>query len=219
MDHHLTKILAKKLLSYFLEGNIMKKRVALLILIILILGLGCKHEQKESPLITDWCNDETYANVDFVSYSSGSFCLYYLPGTSAERDREDILDKRNSVLNRITGTLEIQEDRIIDIYMVPNRLSGQAHNTRGGSASPEQGSIQVLYLDHPQTYERIHYGHEVTHVAAYNIDLNHRYHLELLEEGLAEFFDGSGRNYHQVFVQYCFAYKLDTDQFFYRKMI
>ena len=81
MEHHLTQNMAKKLLLKFLE-NTMKKSLALLILIIFALGFGCKHEQNEqeqkeneSPLTTDWCNDDTYANVDFVSYSSGSFCL------------------------------------------------------------------------------------------------------------------------------------------------
>ncbi|MGD2092824.1 MAG: hypothetical protein PVH61_42060 [Candidatus Aminicenantes bacterium] len=191
----------------------MKKRIVLLFFIILALGFGCKHEQekKESPITTDWCNDDTKANVDFLGYSSGSFNLYYLPGTAAERDREEILDKRNSALVYIIERLEIQEDRIIDIYMVPNRLCALAHHLRTGAAFPWKADIHVLYMDHPQTFERIHYGHEVTHVAAYNIDLDHLYHFRILEEGLAEFLDRSGRNYHQVFVQECFAHKLDLE--------
>jgi hypothetical protein len=189
----------------------MKKRVVLIILFILALGFGCKHEQekKESPLTTDWCNDDTKANVDFLSYSSGSFNLHYLPGTAAERDREEILDKRNSALVNILETLQVQEDRIIDIYMVPNRRCAMAHNIRTGAAFPWKADIHVLYLDQPQTYERIHYGHEVTHIAAFHIDPDHLYHFRILEEGLAEFLDRSGRNYHQSFVQECFAYKLD----------
>jgi hypothetical protein len=205
--------LAKKLLSYFLKEDTMKKRIVLLLLIILVFGFGCQHEKeiKESPITTDWCDDDTKANVDFLVYSSGSFNLYYLPGTAAERDREDILDKRNSALAYISETLEIQEDRTIDIYMVPNRRCAIAHHIRTGAALPWKAEIQVLYMDHPQTFERIHYGHEVTHVAAYNIDYDHLYHFRIIEEGLAEFFDRSGRNYHQVFVQECFAYKLDLE--------
>jgi hypothetical protein len=213
LGHHLTKKLAKRLLSYFLKDNTMKKRIVLLLLIILFFWFGCQHEQekKESPLTTDWCNDDTKANVDFLSYSSGSFNLHYLPGTAAEREQEEILDKRNSALVHILETLEIQEDRIIDIYMVPNRLCAKAHHIKTGAAFPWKAYIQVLYMDQPQTFERIHYGHEVTHIAAYNIDPDHLYHFRILEEGLAVFLDGSGRNNHQVFVQECFAFKLDLE--------
>lgn len=205
--------MANKLHGYFFRDYYMKINLALLILIIIVSGFGCQHQQEqlESPLTTDWCNDDTRANENFLSYSSGSFNLFYLPGTAAERDREDILDKRNSALARILETLEIQEDRIIDIYMVPNRLCAMAHGIDTGVAYPWKAEIHVLYMDQPQTYERIHYGHEVTHVAAYQIDLDHLYHFRMLEEGLAEFLDGSGRNYHQAFVQECFAYMLDLE--------
>ncbi len=188
----------------------MKKEVVLLIFVIFIFGVGCHQEHKEtqSPFITDWCDDDPKSNVDFVSYSSGSFTLYYLPGTAAERDREDILNKRNSALATIENMLEIKEDRVIDIYMAPNRLAAKLHNIGTGVAHPEQGRIEVLYLDDPQSYEQSRYGHEVTHVVVYHIDPV-RDHLPFIEEGLAEFFDHSGRDYHLGFVQRSQAYKLD----------
>ncbi|NIM15478.1 MAG: hypothetical protein GTO45_26170 [Candidatus Aminicenantes bacterium] len=194
----------------------MKKEVVLLIFVIFILSVGCYHDKSKnpdketkSPFITDWCDDDPKSNVDFISYSSGSFTLHYLPGTAAERDREDILNKRNSVLATIENMLDIKEDRIIDIYMTPNRRAAKLHNVGAGAASPVQGRIEVLYLDDPQSYEQTRYGHEVTHVVAYNIDPYNRFHLNFIEEGLAEFFDHSGRDYHQVFVQVCKAFKLD----------
>jgi hypothetical protein len=191
----------------------MKKNIVLVILIISILSFGCQHEPelRESPLATDWCNDDLMSSDDFLSYSAGSFILFYLPNTGAERDREEILEKRNSALIHILETLEIQEDRIIKIFMVPNRLCGLAHGIDTGIAYPWRAEIHVLYLDQPQTYEQIHYGHEVTHIAAYYLDIDHLYHFRILEEGLAEFFDASGRDYHQVFVQECFAYNLDLE--------
>lgn len=95
--------------------------------------------------------------------------------------------------------------------MSPSRLAAKAHNVRSGSADPWQGWIQVLYLDESHTYERSRYGHELTHVLAYNLDPNHLYHLKLIDEGLAQFFDQSGCNYHQDFVQECRAYKSDLE--------
>lgn len=189
----------------------MKKLTVLLIFIVLILTVGCRrNRESESILITDWCDESSMRDAEFISYSSGSFNLYYLAGTAAEQDREEILNKRNSALSIITEALDIEESRIIDIYMSPNRLAAEAHNVGSGRASPVQGRIQVLYLDDPQTYERSRFGHELTHVAAYNLDPDHPYHLMLIDEGLAEFFDQSGRNYHQAFVQECMAYGLDV---------
>lgn len=39
----------------------------------------------------DLCDEDPMGNVDFISFYSGLLNLYYLPGTAAERDREDIL--------------------------------------------------------------------------------------------------------------------------------
>lgn len=178
----------------------------LIISFLVLISVSC-YEEAEEILITDLCDDDPMINIDFVSQYSGSFNLYYLPGTPAERDREVILSKRNYALEVISTALKIKETRIIDIYMSPNRLAAEAHNVKSGVAFPWKGRIEVLYLDDPQTYERSRFGHEVTHVLAYNLDPHHLYHLKLIDEGLAEIFDQSGRNYHQAFVQECMAYK------------
>ena len=189
----------------------MKKLIVFLIFDILILTfVSCIQEEKTKEILkTDWCDEDPMGNVDFISYYSGPFNLYYLPGTAAGRDRVEILNKRNSALEIITTALDVEESRIIDIYMTPSRRAAVAHNVESGVSFRAEGRIEVLYLDAPDSYEKNQYGHEVTHVVAFHLDPNHYFHLKLIDEGIAEFFDQSGRNFHQGFVQECRAYERD----------
>jgi hypothetical protein len=72
-----------------------------------------------------------------------------------------------------------------------------------------EARIEVLYLDEPNTYERVHYGHELTHAVIHQIEPGHR-HLKLLEEGIAEALDQSERDLHVVYAQSIRAKKLSV---------
>lgn len=162
----------------------------------------------EEALVTDWCDEDALSEVDFAPHISGSFRVFYLPGTAAERDLADIVSVREEALTRISTALEITETRSIEIDIAPNRLAAVEHNIGAGLALPDWATLQILYLDDPESYERKHYGHELMHVMAYHLDEPNQRHWRILEEGLAEFFDQSGRDLHQVYFQECQGYGL-----------
>lgn len=152
------------------------------------------------PLVTMRCADPM-RGASFVVHERGRFRLRVLPDTAAEDDLDDIAAKREHAFARITAALAIVEPRTIDLVLSPSRAAADAHGVGAGRALPERAEIAVLYLDGADSYEKRRYGHELMHVLSHQIDPAHRYHVKILDEGIAEVMDHSGRDSHLAAAQ------------------
>ncbi|HVH43562.1 MAG TPA: hypothetical protein VM925_14505, partial [Labilithrix sp.] len=150
-------------------------------------------------VVTDVCDEDPMEHVDFAVREIAPFRIRYLPGTAAERDLVGIAETRRKALQNITRALHVDEPRTLELSFAPNPLAAMAHKIKGGGASPWGGRVMALYLEHPNTYERQRFGHELTHVVGFHLDPDHREHLPIVVEGLAELLDQSGREPHRTF--------------------
>jgi hypothetical protein len=149
----------------------------------------------DSPeLATQWCADDAMAAAQLTAVERDGVRLEYLPGTAAERDAAAILDHEIAARARIASALGVHDERTLVVRLAPSRAAAASHHIQGGKAFPEQARIEALYLDGEDTYEHVHYGHELTHVLAWRMDPSRAQHLRIIEEGLAEVFDQSGRD-------------------------
>lgn len=152
-----------------------------------------------TALVTMRCADVApMADATFVETDEGDVRVHAIPGTAADRDRKEIAAKRKAAIAAISASLGVNEDHIIDLWLSPSRAAATAHGLAGGQT--RRSRVEVLYLDAPDSYERVQYGHEMTHVVAQHLDFD-RQHLPLVNEGVAEMFDQSGRDLHRAFAQ------------------
>jgi hypothetical protein len=145
-------------------------------------------------LSTDWCDDDAMTSVPFRSFERDRVRIDVLPGTAAERDAASILARHVAARDRIARALGVRDERTLVVRLAPSRAAAKSHHMEAGMAFPAQARIEALYLDAEDSYEHLQYGHEVTHVLAWLLDPTPRAHLKLVEEGLAEVFDQSGRD-------------------------
>lgn len=155
--------------------------------------------EADEPLVTDTCDDDSYADVEWDSFESDHFVLYTLPGTAANIEVESIAAVREAAYDDIRASLGLDEEPIIEVYLSPNRTAAGAHGVSTGRAYPWASRYEVIYTGHRDGYESVRYGHELTHVLAYRLDPSHWMHLGVLSEGLAELLDQSGRNLHAAY--------------------
>jgi hypothetical protein len=149
-----------------------------------------------APLVTMRCSDATA--MPEAKFDEGDFRVHAIPGTDADRDRKEIAGRRKKAIAEISARLDVTEDRIVELWLSPNRAAAAAHGLSAGQT--RRARVEVLYLGAPESYERLRYGHEMTHVVTQNLDHDRR-HLPLVDEGVAEVFDQSGRDLHRAFAQ------------------
>lgn len=148
---------------------------------------------------TDGCDDSDYAGQDWLATTSEHFVAYTLPGTAAEADVEEVLELREQAYAAIVAALGIEYEPRIELYLSPNRLAAAAHGVGSGAAYPGADRIEVVYTGASDSYEAVRYGHELTHVLAHYLDPGPKRRLPILDEGLAEYMDQSGRNLHVAY--------------------
>jgi hypothetical protein len=132
----------------------------------------------------------------FVSSESAHLIVHYVKGTAAQRDLARIIADREKAYQQITGLLKVAPEKKIAVFLYPTRESSQSgHGT--GHALNDGAGVSVNYFDFSPSFERSHYGHELTHAIAFHLAGRHQ-DLPILSEGLAEFLDQSGRDMHDV---------------------
>ncbi|MHB0997339.1 MAG: hypothetical protein ACYC2I_13295, partial [Elusimicrobiales bacterium] len=129
----------------------------------------------------------------FVSSETPHFVLSYVRGGAADRDLALIAAAREHAYEAITAFLSVPAGDKIRITFYPDKESALS----GGGAGVTTGdAISVVYFGFSPGYEKVSYGHELTHALSYRL-LGGRHSVPLLAEGLAEYLDQSGRNLHE----------------------
>ncbi len=70
-----------------------------------------------------------------------------------------------------------------------------------GRALPGRDRYDVIYTGAPRAFEAVQYGHELTHVLTYYLVPEGAQMLAFLSEGVAEYLDQSGRDYHESYAE------------------
>lgn len=129
----------------------------------------------------------------FVSSESPHFVLSYVRGGAAERDLALIAAARERAYDVIIAFLGVPPGDRIKIALYPDRESALS----GAGAGVTTGdTISVVYFGFSPCYEKVGYGHELTHALSYRL-LGGRHSVPLLAEGIAEYLDQSGRDLHE----------------------
>lgn len=157
------------------------------------------------PPVTDACDDNTYTGVDWETHSSTHFRLHYFPGTPAETDREIIVAAREAAYQAIRARLQVSAEPTIDVYLSPSRVAARAHGVGVGRSYPGQDRIEVVYTGATDGYETVRVGHEITHVLGYYLAVGQPTRVKILDEGLAEQLDQSGRDLHRAYAEQLIA--------------
>ena len=129
----------------------------------------------------------------FISSESQHFIFSYVRGGAAERDLPLIAAARERAYKVITSFLGDPGGDKIKVTLYPDRESALS----GGGAGFTKGeAVSVVYFGFSPCYEKVSYGHELTHALSWRL-LGGRHSVPLLAEGLAEYLDQSGRNPHE----------------------
>lgn len=81
-------------------------------------------------------------------------------------------------------------DEKVDIYIFNDHKHGEKFGFQLGFANPE---TKEIYTRYDQTK-----GHEIAHVISHYINDRKRISSSLINEGLATYYDASGRDYHEI---------------------
>jgi len=158
---------------------------------------ACVDETAQLEL--DPCDESDFADATWQTHQSEHFTFHYFSGTAAAADIEAIANKRETAYNTIREKLGIYTAPAIEVYLSPNRVAATEHGRAMGRAYPSAGRYEVVYTGAADSFEMTHYGHELTHVLAHELDPQHPVRLGILSEGLAELLDHSGRDLHAAY--------------------
>lgn len=163
-------------------------------------------ERRSSPPVSlalelDACDDPSYEGASWESSETTHFTFHYFAGTTAERDIGEIGRVRERSYAELGRALGLAELPHIDLYLSPSRHAASVHGRAFGTAYPGADRYEVVYTGDPDGYESTHYGHELTHLLAHYVVREGERQLPLLSEGIAEYFDRSGRDLHAAYAR------------------
>jgi hypothetical protein len=133
---------------------------------------------------------EDLKDRSFLVKETEHLILYYLAGTEAEKDIDDIAQKREQALEIICSFLNIEVSGRISIYIFPTDKDSYCptwKKTFAGRAIPEARMIGIAYTADEEAYEKVNIGHELTHVLEYELLPPHKRVPPFMREGLADF--------------------------------
>jgi hypothetical protein len=115
-------------------------------------------------LVTAPVAEPVPADFAWGNWETEHFCLYFVPGTAAERDRAEIGALAEEALAAIGENLELAFEGQMDVYLVP-RVFWQ-----GGAAYGNKVQL-ISYLDRNYTSVEIwsYFTHEGTHALAQDL--------------------------------------------------
>ncbi|HUS65248.1 MAG TPA: hypothetical protein VMZ28_11925 [Kofleriaceae bacterium] len=152
-----------------------------------------------APVVTDVCDDSTYASASWVPYTSAHFVVNVLPGTAAETDIASILAKREAAYTAIRGALGVSAEPTITVYLSPNRMAAGAKGKGLGQSFPGQDRIEAVYTGAADSFEVKQHGHLIARDLDFYLDATSTRRHPFLGAGLAEALDQSGRNLHDAY--------------------
>lgn len=128
---------------------------------------------------------------------SEHFLYRYYPDSAAERDLGQIIAAYEAAYSKIVAALAVRMPAAkITCYLYPSAAVGKAlAEIEPGFARPAQNEVHVLYGSDPAARHTV--GHEQAHVISHYIGRREP-GLDLLREGLAVYFDQSGRDVNRL---------------------
>jgi|GEM_PF-1779788 len=136
----------------------------------------------------------------FLKRESEHFIFQYMPDTDAERDIDEIVEKREMVFEMISSFLESTPGEKLSVYLFPTDRDSYCPTwgkTFAGRTIPEARMIGLAWLPDLESYERIHYGHEITHALEYDLFPPGKNVPPFLREGIADYLSGAGFDMHR----------------------
>lgn len=142
---------------------------------------------------------EDLKSLDFLLKETEHFRLYYLPGTDAEREIEEIAANREQGFEIISDFLKVVVSEKISIYLFPSDKDSYCPTwgkTFAGRTIPEAGMIGLAYTADPESFEKVNFGHELTHALEFSLLPPGRRVPPFLREGIADYLCLSGVDMH-----------------------
>lgn len=136
----------------------------------------------------------------FLKRESEHFIFHYMPDTEAERDIDEIVEKREQVFEMISSFLESAPEEKLSVYLFATDRDSYCPTwgkTFAGRTIPEARMIGLAYLPDLESYERIHYGHEITHALEYDLFPPGKSVPPFMREGIADYLSGAGFDMHR----------------------
>jgi len=137
---------------------------------------------------------------EFLKRESEHFIFHYMPDTDAERDIDEIVERREQVFEMISSFIESAPAEKISVYLFPTDRDSYCPTwgkTFAGRTIPEARMIGLAWLPDAESYERIHCGHEITHALEYDILPPGRTVPPFFREGIADYLSGAGFDMHR----------------------
>ncbi|MDQ7827153.1 MAG: hypothetical protein RDV48_30425 [Candidatus Eremiobacteraeota bacterium] len=141
----------------------------------------------------------------FLTKESEHFVFHYLPGTEAEKDLEGIASAREEAHGAISSFLGIEAPDRISIYLFPSDRESYCPTwgkTFAGRTLPEVHMIGLAYVADEDSYEKVHFGHEITHALEYYLLPEGMRVPPYFREGLADYLSQSGECVHRRFIRF-----------------
>lgn len=136
---------------------------------------------------------------NFLRRETEHFILYYLPDTDGEREIDDIAEKREEAYGIISQFLNVTPQGKISIYIFPSDRESFCptwNKTFAGRTIPEAGMVGLAYISDNESYEKINFGHELTHALEFGFLRPQRRVPPFLREGMADYLCMSGEDMH-----------------------
>ena len=142
---------------------------------------------------------EELKEKNFLLRETEHFNLYYIPETDAEREIEDIAGKREQAYQIISDFLEVEATEKISIYIFPSDRDSYCPNwnkTFAGRTIPEARMIGLAYFADACSYEKVNFGHEITHAMEFELITPGKRVPPFIREGIADYLCLSGEDMH-----------------------
>jgi hypothetical protein len=143
---------------------------------------------------------EDLKGKDFLKLETEHFVFLYLAGTEAEKDIQDIAERREQGYGIIESFLETETPEKISIYLFPSDIESFCptwNKTFAGRTLPEARMIGLAYVADEGSYEKVNIGHELTHAIEHDLLPRGRRVPPYLREGIADYLCLSGADMHQ----------------------
>lgn len=142
---------------------------------------------------------EDLKNMFFIKKKTDHFNIYFPPDTEAQRDIDSIAVKREEAFENISCFFNVSVSAKIEIYIFPSDRESYCptwNKTFAGRAIPDAQMVGLAYFEDEQSYEKIHYGHEITHLLEYFFLSENMRVPPFLREGIADYLSQSNDDMH-----------------------
>ncbi|RMG17664.1 MAG: hypothetical protein D6729_08485, partial [Deltaproteobacteria bacterium] len=134
----------------------------------------------------------------WITARAGEVTARSFAGAVDPRDLDEAARRRRALLAELGARMGLAHLPKVEIVFSPSRRAAAQHRLAAGRAFAAAGRAEVIWPGAPDAYEARRPGHELAHLLAAYWD-GAPAHLPLVEEGLAEVLDASGRDLHHAY--------------------